>query len=47
LRVLEDPRLPLNNTRSERALRKIAVGRKNWMFYASDTHAEAAAALFS
>jgi transposase len=47
LRVLEDVRLPLDNTRSERALRKIVVGRKNWMFYASDTHAEAAAALFS
>ncbi|HEX2736455.1 MAG TPA: IS66 family transposase [Polyangiaceae bacterium] len=47
LRVLEDPRLPLDNTRSERALRKIVVGRKNWMFYGSDTHAEAAAALFS
>lgn len=46
LRVLKDPRLPLDNTRSERALRKIVVGRKNWMFYGSDTHAEAAAALF-
>jgi transposase len=47
LRVLQDQRLPLDNTRSERALRKIVVGRKNWMFYGSDTHAEAAAALFS
>jgi hypothetical protein len=47
LRVLQDPRLPLDNTRSERALRKIVVGRKNWMFYGSDTHAEAAASLFS
>lgn len=47
LRVLDDPKLPLDNTRSERALRKIVVGRKNWMFYGSDTHAEAAAAIFS
>jgi hypothetical protein len=47
MRVLADGRLPLDNTRSERALRKIVVGRKNWMFYASDTHAESAAALFS
>lgn len=47
LRVLEDGRLPLDNTRSERSLRKIVVGRKNWMFYGSDTHAESAAALFS
>lgn len=47
LRVLDDGRLPLDNTRSERSLRKIVVGRKNWMFYGSDTHAESAAALFS
>jgi hypothetical protein len=47
LRILDDPKLPLDNTRSERALRKIVVGRKNWMFYGSDTHAEAAAAIFT
>jgi transposase len=47
MRVLDDPSLPLDNTRSERALRKIVVGRKNWMFYGSDTHAEAAASIFS
>jgi transposase len=46
-RVLDDGRLPLDNTRSERSLRKIVVGRKNWMFYGSDTHAESAAALFT
>jgi len=46
-RVLEDGRLPLDNTRSERSLRKIVVGRKNWMFYGSNTHAESAAALFT
>ena len=46
-RVLDDGMLPLDNTRAERALRKIVVGRKNWMFYGSDTHAEAAAAIFS
>jgi hypothetical protein len=45
--VLDDPRLPLDNTRSERSLRKIVVGRKNWMFYGSDGHAESAAALFT
>lgn len=45
--VLQNPDLPLDNTRAERALRKIVVGRKNWMFYGSDTHAEAAAAIFS
>jgi transposase len=47
LRVLDDANLPLDNTRSERELRKIVVGRKAWMFYGSDTHAEAAAAIFS
>jgi transposase len=46
-RVLLDAQIPLDNTRAERALRKIVVGRKNWMFYGSDTHAEAAAAIFS
>jgi transposase len=46
-RVLTDAAIPLDNTRAERALRKIVVGRKNWMFYGSDTHAEAAAAIFS
>lgn len=45
--MLDDGRLPLDNTRSERALRKIVVGRKNWMFYGSDHHAESAAALFT
>jgi transposase len=46
-RSLADGSLPLDNTRAERALRKIVVGRKAWMFYGSDTHAEAAAAIFS
>lgn len=45
--VLLNPDVPLDNTRAERALRKIVIGRKNWMFYGSDCHAEAAAALFS
>lgn len=45
--VLLDTHLPLDNTRSERALRKLVVGRKNWMFYGSDAHAESAAAMFT
>ena len=33
LRVfLEDPEVPLDNNHTERALRPIAVGRKNWLF---------------
>lgn len=47
MRVLDDGRLALDNTRSERSLRKIVVGRKNWMFYGSDAHAQSAAAAFS
>jgi transposase len=47
MRVLDDINLPLDNTRAERALRKIVVGRKSWMFYGSDLHADAAAAIFS
>jgi transposase len=46
-RVFLDGRLPLDNTRSERALRSTVIGRKNYLFHGSDTHAEAAAALFS
>jgi transposase len=45
--VLLDVHLPLDNTRSERALRKLVVGRKNWMFYGSDAHAESAASTFT
>jgi transposase len=40
-RFLEDGRLLLDNNRSERALRNIAIGRKNWLFAGSDEHAEA------
>ena len=46
-RVLLDGRLALDNNRSERALRTIVVGRKNWLFYGGKEHAEAAAAIFS
>ncbi|MFO0618479.1 MAG: transposase [Polyangiaceae bacterium] len=40
-------RLPLGDNTERRALRKIVVGRKNWLFYGSETHAESAAAIFS
>ncbi len=45
--VLRSGDIPLDNTRAERALRKIVVGRKNWLFYGTDTPAEAAAAYFT
>jgi transposase len=46
-RFLEDGRLRLENNASERALRPIATGRKAWLFFGSDDHAQAAANLFS
>ena len=46
-RFLDDGRLGLSNNASERELRRIAVGRKAWLFVGSDDHAQAAAALFT
>ncbi len=46
-RFLDDGRLRMTNNHSERALRQIAVGRRNWLFFGSDVHATAAANLFS
>jgi transposase len=47
MRVLEDGRLVLDNNRSERELRRIAVGRKAWLFVGSDDHGAAAGHLFT
>ena len=47
MRVLDDGRLVLDNNRSERALRQIAIGRKNWLFVGSDGHAESAGHILS
>ena len=46
-RVLDDGRLVLDNNRSERELRRIAIGRKAWLFVGSDAHASCAGHLFS
>ncbi len=46
-RFLDDGRLVLDNNRSERELRKIAVGRKAWLFVGSDDHAVSAGHLFT
>jgi transposase len=46
-RFLEDGRLKLDNNASERALRRIAVGRKNWLFVGSDDHAVSTGNLLS
>ncbi len=46
-RFLEDGRLRMDNNQSENALRVVASGRKAWLFFGSDDHAEAAANLYS
>lgn len=47
LRFLDDGRLRMENNGSERALRRIAVGRKAWLFIGGDDHGEATANLYS
>jgi hypothetical protein len=47
LRVLDDGRLRLDNNESERELRRIAVGRKAWLFVGSDDHGQSAGHLLS
>jgi transposase len=46
-RFLDDGRLVLENNRSERALRAVAVGRKAWLFVGSDDHAVSTSHLFT
>jgi transposase len=46
-RFLEDGRICLTNNAAERALRGIAVGRKNWTFAGSDAGGRRAAALYT
>jgi transposase len=46
-RYTTDGFLDIDNNIAERALRQIAVGRKNWLFAGSAAGAETAATLFS
>lgn len=47
VRFLDDGRICLTNNAAERALRGIAVGRKNWLFAGSDRGGERAAAIYT
>jgi hypothetical protein len=47
IRYVEDGELEVDNNASERALRRVAIGRKNWMFAGSDAGGERAAILYS
>jgi hypothetical protein len=46
-RYCEDGDLEIDNNGAERSLRGVAVGRKNWMFYGSDSGGQTAAVLTS
>jgi transposase len=46
-RYLEDGRIPIDNNGVERALRCVAVGRKNWMFVGNEEGGRRAAILYS
>ncbi len=46
-RFLGDGRICLTNNAAERALRGIAIGRKNWLFAGSDRGGERAAAMYT
>jgi transposase len=47
IRFYDDGRLRLDNNASERELRRVAVGRKAWLFVGSDDHAQAAGNLLT
>jgi Transposase and inactivated derivatives len=46
-RFLDDGRICLSNNAAERAVRGIAVGRRNWTFAGSDTGGQRAAAIYT
>jgi transposase len=46
-RYTEDGDLDIDNNLSERVLRTVAIGRKNWLFAGSDAGAERAAIIYS
>ena len=47
LRFCEDGRVEMDNNAAERALRAVALGRKNYLFAGSDAGGERAAAIYS
>ena len=46
-RYLADGRLEISNNAAERAIRPLALGRKNWLFAGSDTGGARATALYT
>jgi hypothetical protein len=47
VRYIEDGDLEIDNNAAERSLRGVTIGRKNWLFYGSDTGGRTAAILTS
>jgi hypothetical protein len=47
VRYLDDGELEIDNNAAERALRAVALGRKNYLFAGSDAGGERAAAMYS
>ena len=46
-RYANDGRIEIDNNAAERAIRDVALGRKNWLFAGSDAGGERAAAIYS
>jgi transposase len=46
-RYIDDGQLEIDNNAAERALRVVALGRKNYLFAGSDAGGERAAAIYS
>ena len=46
-RFLNDGKIEIDNNAAERAMRSIALGRKNWLFAGSDAGGETAAAIYT
>jgi hypothetical protein len=47
MRFLDDGKVEIDNNAAERAMRAIALGRKNWLFAGSDKGGNTAAAMYS
>ena len=47
VRYIEDGTIAIDNNPVERAMRPVALGRKNWLFAGSDAGGEHAAAIYS
>jgi hypothetical protein len=47
MRFLDNGKIEIDNNAAERAMRSIAIGRKNWLFAGSDRGGETAAGMYT